>query len=774
MSNLYDIFISYGRPDSREFAIKLCNRLTALNYRVWFDVNDIPAGVDYQKHIDDGIEKSHNLLFIISPHSVNSDYCRLEIEQAIQFNKRIIPVFHVSSIDQATWKQRNPEKPDEDWDMIKACNMHRGDDKNPNMHPVIAEINWFPSTSKNVECNFDEFIAELDEALHLHDDYLEKHTEYLVLALQWERNQRQSRYLLFQENRYDAEKWLKRRFADPHPRYVPTDLHCEYITESKKNAQNLMTQVFLAHASEDEPTMHMIRRSLQREGITVWVSSTDIQSGEDFRSAINRGIEQADTVVYLLSPDSQSSEYCRHELEYALSLNKRVIPILICPTEPELIPDELQSLQYIDLTKDRDAIAYQNENARLIKVLNEDASYFEAHKIFLSQAIKWEQGDCNPSMLLQGYNLTHAITWHKTAQLRSQYQPTPLQDEFIRMSQRQPPAQALDVFISYSRSDSDIARRLNEQLQRAGKRTWFDQESIASGANFQQEIYRGIENSDNFLFIISPRSIASPYCADEVEYAAKHNKRIVTLLHRQIDANDLHSTLKEIQWIDFENNRSDFSAGFNELIGTLDNDPQHLHTHTRLLVKALEWDTQGRSDCFLLHGEEIDHAEHWLNQSETKEPLPTGLQRDFVNSSRAAAQAQQRAQQVLKDAVKEGKRRVLLGTITMGVALAIAGITSIQTIQASGKLRLFNTFEELESAADHAMRQSEFDQIGSMVTAVEAAHELHTIANRQNLPDFADYETLRPFLALQQNLYPTGQRFVEQNRFDLMGSSTTA
>ncbi|RKZ53666.1 MAG: hypothetical protein DRR16_01635 [Candidatus Parabeggiatoa sp. nov. 3] len=35
-----------------------------------------------------------------------------------------------------------------------------------------------------------------------------------------------------------------------------------------------------------------------------------------------------------------------------------------------------------------------------------------------------------------------------------------------------------EVFISYSRKDSDFARQLNTQLLKAGKTTWFDQESI--------------------------------------------------------------------------------------------------------------------------------------------------------------------------------------------------------------------------------------------------------------------------------------------------------
>ena len=59
MSELYDVFISYGRADSKGFAKKLCQKLTANGYRVWLDLNDIPLGVNYQSQIDTDLERSH-------------------------------------------------------------------------------------------------------------------------------------------------------------------------------------------------------------------------------------------------------------------------------------------------------------------------------------------------------------------------------------------------------------------------------------------------------------------------------------------------------------------------------------------------------------------------------------------------------------------------------------------------------------------------------------------------------------------------------------------
>ncbi len=97
MPTYYDAFISYGRTDSKDFAIKLTQRLEAENLKVWFDQNDIPPGVDWQKQINNGIIRSHNFLFLISPHSVQSKYCGIEIELAVKLKKRILPLFHVDA-----------------------------------------------------------------------------------------------------------------------------------------------------------------------------------------------------------------------------------------------------------------------------------------------------------------------------------------------------------------------------------------------------------------------------------------------------------------------------------------------------------------------------------------------------------------------------------------------------------------------------------------------------------------------------------------------------
>ncbi len=633
MTKFFDAFISYGRVDSKQFATSLQASLNKQGWRVWFDFHDIPLAVDFQNQIDDGIEKAHNFLFIVSPHSVNSLYCRKEIELAIKCNKRIIPLLHVMQISQETWLSRNPNGTDEDWEAYKAKGLH---DSCQNMHPTISKINWV-----YFQENKDDFVkalADLINLLCLHGDYVEQHTRFLVKALEWERNQKETSYLLVGEEKQQAQDWLKIRFKDEQPPCVPSDLHCEYITESIKNGNNLMTQVFLSYADEDRATMEKIRASLRRESITAWTNRTDIQTGEAFEEAIKRGIEQADNVVYLLSPDAVNSNYTQQELDLAVSLNKRIIPLLVQKTEDMQVSSALRDLQYIDFTDNFNEVDYLDDESQLLKILHQDFSYYNEHKILLTKALKWKRQNHNPSILLRGYNLRSAETWLEVAQKRTQHPPTPLQSEFINESLQQTTLEFLDVFISYSRADSDLARKLNDALQIQGKMTWFDQESIASGSDFQEEIYRGIKASDNFLFILSPRSVNSPYCKDEVEYAVSLNKRFVTVLYKQVNESDLHPELAKIQWIDFNSNEKDFNPNFNQLLRTLDTDREHVRSHSKWLQRALEWEQNNRNDDLLLRGSNLMAAQKWLIAAEQhqKKPTRTGLQKEYIAQSEQA------------------------------------------------------------------------------------------------------------------------------------------
>ncbi len=85
------IFVSYSRKDSVA-ARKLINAFKEMKYDVWVDWEDIPPATRWMDQIEEGIEKSDAFIFFISPASIASEVCNIEINHAAKYNKRIIPI----------------------------------------------------------------------------------------------------------------------------------------------------------------------------------------------------------------------------------------------------------------------------------------------------------------------------------------------------------------------------------------------------------------------------------------------------------------------------------------------------------------------------------------------------------------------------------------------------------------------------------------------------------------------------------------------------------
>ena len=105
------------------------------------------------------------------------------------------------------------------------------------------------------------------------------------------------------------------------------------------------------------------------------------------------------------------------------------------------------------------------------------------------------------------------------------------------------------IFISYSRKDIDFAQKIVTALADNNLDTWVDWKSIPKGEDWEQEIYRGIEEADAFLFLISPDSVASEMCNKEIAHAVKNGKRILPIVVRNADPEIIHPEISKRNWI---------------------------------------------------------------------------------------------------------------------------------------------------------------------------------------------------------------------------------
>lgn len=90
-----------------------------------------------------------------------------------------------------------------------------------------------------------------------------------------------------------------------------------------------------------------------------------------------------------------------------------------------------------------------------------------------------------------------------------------------------------DVFISYSRKDKKVAKRICQAFDNVGIEYFIDL-GMSGASEFPSVLAQAIKNSRVFLFLASLNSYDSPYTQNEVVYAFNHKKKYNIVLYPYI------------------------------------------------------------------------------------------------------------------------------------------------------------------------------------------------------------------------------------------------
>jgi adenylate cyclase len=86
-----------------------------------------------------------------------------------------------------------------------------------------------------------------------------------------------------------------------------------------------------------------------------------------------------------------------------------------------------------------------------------------------------------------------------------------------------------DLFLSYSRRDSDDALALVQRMRSAGLEVWIDQHGIGGASSWSGEIADAIRNSSVYAILLSPSSIESVNVKKELSVAAELRKPVLPI-----------------------------------------------------------------------------------------------------------------------------------------------------------------------------------------------------------------------------------------------------
>lgn len=110
-----------------------------------------------------------------------------------------------------------------------------------------------------------------------------------------------------------------------------------------------MQKIFISYSRKDITFARRLAGDLEKVGYDVWWDISDLRGGDDWVRNIPEAIEASQFFLVVLSPNSLTSEWVRKEYTQALTLNKKVIPIMLAASR---VPFSLNTINYIDFTSE--------------------------------------------------------------------------------------------------------------------------------------------------------------------------------------------------------------------------------------------------------------------------------------------------------------------------------------------------------------------------------------------------------------------------------------
>ncbi len=187
------------------------------------------------------------------------------------------------------------------------------------------------------------------------------------------------------------------------------------------------------------------------------------------------------------------------------------------------------------------------------------------------------------------------------------------------------------LFVSYSRKDSKTAHKLIDAIKKMDQEVWVDWESIPPAADWLEQIFRGIEESEAFIFVVSPDSIKSEVCNVEIGRAALNNKRIIPVVIRDVEPKTTNEIIRKLNWTFIRRGES-FEDGLAKIKTAIEIDLDWVEEHNRLQSRALAWHRR-KDPSLLLSGRDLRNARNLVLTAGKKDPVPTDLQKTFIQHS---------------------------------------------------------------------------------------------------------------------------------------------
>jgi hypothetical protein len=209
-----------------------------------------------------------------------------------------------------------------------------------------------------------------------------------------------------------------------------------------------MASLFISYSRKDLEAARRLTEAFQGKELDFWIDWEGIPPTVDWWKEIEKGIEEADIFLFLLSPDSANSKICKREIEHAARNGKRLIPVVVRDINAEIAPAELGHLNWIFL---RESDNFQPGFKKLITAIQTDYDWVQAHRQLQIKSLEWERNKQDESFLLRGKELEDA------------------EIQLVENSSKQPtPTDLQRLYVLKSRQSTDRQRRATTSIAVVG------------------------------------------------------------------------------------------------------------------------------------------------------------------------------------------------------------------------------------------------------------------------------------------------------------------
>ena len=92
-------------------------------------------------------------------------------------------------------------------------------------------------------------------------------------------------------------------------------------------------RVFISYSRSDLTHAIAVVAALRECGLVVAMDQSDLDHGERWKVQLQQMIRAADVVVFLVSPRSVASHWCRWELAHVTEMSKKLVPATVEPKD---------------------------------------------------------------------------------------------------------------------------------------------------------------------------------------------------------------------------------------------------------------------------------------------------------------------------------------------------------------------------------------------------------------------------------------------------------